>query len=64
MASTARKSEGLSMSELHTIRFLRERVIGALPTCIRVISVQTWIVFLLTELAKAKIRKWALLEPC
>ena len=45
MASTGRKSETLTASELSTIRFLRERVICAPPTRISATSLQTWLVF-------------------
>ena len=45
MASTGRKSETLTASELCTIRFLRERVICAPPTRISATSLQTWFIF-------------------
>ena len=45
MASTGRKSESLSMAELNTIRFLRERVNCVPPTRISATSLQTWLIF-------------------
>ena len=45
MASTGRKTEHLTMEEISTIRFLRERVICAPPTRISATSLSTWLVF-------------------
>ena len=45
MASTGRQSERLTLEELSTIRFLRERVINAPPTKISATCLSTWVVF-------------------
>ena len=45
LASTGRRSEVLTSSELENIRFLRCRVISAPPTRIRATSLATWFIF-------------------
>lgn len=45
LASTGRRSEALTPSELENISFLRCRVISAPPTRIRATSLKTWYIF-------------------
>lgn len=45
LASTGRRSEALTPSELENISFLRCRVINAPPTRIRATSLKTWYIF-------------------
>lgn len=45
LTSTGRKSEALTALELDNINFLRRRVVGAPPICIRTTCLDTWFVF-------------------